>query len=384
MSECLKLWPGTACGPWGTCVPRTNSSGFMCLCDAGISQSKELSSFIVDENLLDTSLCTYNNTVVLTLYVICAASTAILLALQLYVIGTRKQLRSLAPAILSLVCYFLASVYRASSGALFGDDYFFSFLIANGLGFNIIAVHEWLVKYFHLLVNKSEWSSANVEIQVTRFKKIGEVLKVLDLVFSQLAWITCFTETNESLILFRIFCGYNFLRHVHILFFVTVFVWNVYYKDLEKVALFKMNLPQNTKIAKADQSEELKKWMKHYKRKAIRIVIAAFSLATFGFWIIWMPLFSDFWLLGFWTYVIPIWIMFWVGVSMFFLFAGYKRSKQNLRMILSYSYNKKVKQEQGFGTRNNFKKHLEANGTVRRQQTDHGSRESLVSEDELI
>ena len=76
----------------------------------------------------------------------------------------KEQLKRLFPTLVSLVAFCIASIYRAlnsdisSSPVLFGEDVFFTFLIANGFGFFLVAVYVFILKAMHLLVSDSEWT----------------------------------------------------------------------------------------------------------------------------------------------------------------------------------------------------------------------------------
>mmetsp|Transcript_4843 Transcript_4843/g.5538 ORF Transcript_4843/g.5538 Transcript_4843/m.5538 type:complete len:394 (-) Transcript_4843:573-1754(-) len=390
--SCQSLWPVDECMK-GTCSEREvgNTTIAVCTCDAGFSRSPEFQ--YLDEDQLSNSLCSFNAEVVGYLFLAAAILVTVALVLQLWVIEYNKetykeQLKRLFPTLVSLVAFCIASIYRAlnsdisNSPVLFGKDVFFTFLIANGFGFFLVAVYVFILKAMHLLVSDSEWTSTNVQNYVNNFQRTGYMLMIFEIVICQLLWISSFVTNNiVALSLVRVFLVVNVLVEIHI----TYFTWKLkrnYNQDLGAVTEFKFNM--SSRDLDAISLQEINTWKRRNQRKMKMITNSVTYYVSCCIIALWLPLFIPFVLQALWSYILPVVIILWAIKVLLEIYAGYQRKRRRDRG------NRKSRKD--IKTRNDFAKHLEINGTITRQDNENNIFNILnpgingveESEDELI
>mmetsp|Transcript_13014 Transcript_13014/g.16894 ORF Transcript_13014/g.16894 Transcript_13014/m.16894 type:complete len:357 (-) Transcript_13014:202-1272(-) len=141
---CSSFWPGPDCGFHGLCVANTvNGSNSFCQCEDGWGQSLEW-NFEADEESLSSSVCAYNETLIITLYSLSLIFVILHSFGVLRNVRTLRQLRRrktwilLNSIVLSLVIYRLSdptalimvditvTVLMTSTGSLiFASSYLF-------------------------------------------------------------------------------------------------------------------------------------------------------------------------------------------------------------------------------------------------------------------
>jgi len=288
------------------------------------------------------------------------------------------RLKQTWPGLLALFGAMVSGMYRWSRPeALWGQDVTFTFLVSNPSGLISISQYMQLIREMPHFVRKIEWSSTNVEKMIVSFTERQSYLYAFDIGVTQLLWITCFVDRGQAILLVRSWEALSLLRDIHLFLFSCRFLKR-YRADLETVARYKGNLSVNDEIP-----GELLIWMSDHVKKAqgfrniVRVSIGYSFLYKF------FPLVWDL-VLAYWTWGTPLTLLPWTLLYSSNVFNCYifLRRKERLKAERDLMNNGTTVT---FGTRNNFQKHLNANGDIERTRSS-GNADSLIdeSEDELI
>eukprot|EP00511_Aplanochytrium_stocchinoi_P008996 CAMPEP_0204861504 /NCGR_PEP_ID=MMETSP1348-20121228/1649_1 /ASSEMBLY_ACC=CAM_ASM_000700 /TAXON_ID=215587 /ORGANISM="Aplanochytrium stocchinoi, Strain GSBS06" /LENGTH=214 /DNA_ID=CAMNT_0052010931 /DNA_START=579 /DNA_END=1223 /DNA_ORIENTATION=- len=213
---------------------------------------------------------------------------------------------------------------------------------------------------------------------VVAFTKRQPYLYAFDIAVTQILWITCFVEREQAILFVRSWEALSLLRDIHLYSFTYVF-FQRYWADLETVARYKGNLSINEEIP-----TELIDWMNLHTKKAQRFRNIVGVSIGFSFLYKFLPLVWDM-VLSYWTWGIPLTLLAWTIVYFINIFNGYSffRRQRRLQAVRDLMNNGTIVP---FGTRNNFQKHLNANGDIERTHVSDDMTNSVIdeSDDELI
>eukprot|EP00924_Labyrinthula_sp_SR-Ha-C_P006529 snap_masked-scaffold_38-processed-gene-0.28-mRNA-1 protein AED:1.00 eAED:1.00 QI:0/-1/0/0/-1/1/1/0/399 len=228
-TTCFKLFPVGTCANHGTCVleDSTENTTFQerCECEPGWSQSKEMSLFFLDETDIDVNqvgLCTQNNSMLTSLYIIALVSTIIAFIDQVARIRKKKQVVRLFPLLLGFLLNIFLCAYKLSDfdGVNLGQDPLFTAFIMNTILLYLASVLISFERYIFYIIRRTKLGNQELIRRARFFSKISNYVFLSDFIIYQMLWLSVFMPRKVGYNVIRIFFGLTLFRTLYTLFMV--------------------------------------------------------------------------------------------------------------------------------------------------------------------
>uniref|UniRef100_A0A7S3PM80 Uncharacterized protein n=1 Tax=Aplanochytrium stocchinoi TaxID=215587 RepID=A0A7S3PM80_9STRA len=303
---CLQFGIAPTCGWNGKCVtPGENGSSF-CECDSGFSQTLEFNYF-VEEEALDTSICVYNQGLVLTLYGLVLIVAGFATILILITKSSRNDVYGHRFTLLSYASAIAGSIQRLMNPdeAIFGIDVPFTILMAGAVVFNRIYNYNFLVTqldYFSKKFSSPVYYNDKVVMRINRMKSFLFWLVIIEFVTTLVFFIgSALTPRRQiGLYFIRLFCGFTTISFTcrGMVFLYSI---NELNRDMQAIIRF----AKTEQLVTTDQALTMVKVAQYMQPRLYRIKKSAIISSLILIPLFVGAIFSDFWMLC-WTYIIPV------------------------------------------------------------------------------
>eukprot|EP00924_Labyrinthula_sp_SR-Ha-C_P006528 snap_masked-scaffold_38-processed-gene-0.26-mRNA-1 protein AED:1.00 eAED:1.00 QI:0/-1/0/0/-1/1/1/0/400 len=221
-TTCFKLFPAGECSFHGTCVVVESIDNTTlqerCECKPGWSQSKEMSLFFLDEADIDVNqvgLCTQNNSVLTSLYIIALVSTIIAFIDQVVRIRKKKQVVRLFPLLLGFLLNIFLCAYKLSDfdGVNLGQDPLFTALVFNTILLYIASISISFQRYIFYILKRTKLGNQELVKRAKLFATISNYVLLSDFIIYQMQWVSVFMPRKTGYNVIRIFFGLTLFRN---------------------------------------------------------------------------------------------------------------------------------------------------------------------------
>mmetsp|Transcript_1763 Transcript_1763/g.2034 ORF Transcript_1763/g.2034 Transcript_1763/m.2034 type:complete len:357 (+) Transcript_1763:460-1530(+) len=324
---CQQEWPVSKCGYNGECTPLNNT--VFCECSGGFSNLEELNFFI--ESKSNKALCLYHENLVTGLYVVCAVTALMNVALLSKAASTRSQRKRAFLWVLSDILTAVWAVYRiVNHDAFMADDIFFSFIsvmiaLAKITG-AYIAIGKFL-KYMQVrvarMINTSEKPSSS-----SILKRTVKFLVVSSYVVFQGIWVPTLLDSNRAkLVLFRCVMAYACLLHLSMVGLIHRGIAALE-SDLRDFIALRADGPFQSRSTSTSHSDSETEWI---RQRLSQFQTMRKGIEFTGFVSVFITLSGVLFNYAFllWTYLFPFHMILLNTYSFLNLFGQWKRKSKN-------------------------------------------------------
>lgn len=220
------------------------------------------------------------------------------------------------PLFIGLSLTIWLSAYRLfqRENAFLGDDVFFTFTVSLSFFLSLVSVLLFYDKYFNYLSKKGVFASIRTIKQATKFRKRNVYVILLDILSTQLMWISCpkvIGDSDVSAVILRIALGLTVFRTTYLLY-LSRKVLNCFIEDLRAATQITRKLQDDAHFSikaggnKSEEQDRHHRTLKHVIRlRRIIIFLCVLTYFTCVLAALW-----EYWLLQF-GYIMPALLSVW-------------------------------------------------------------------------